>query len=173
VRLRIVACAVALALMLAMAGGDAFALALKRSVSPGDPAGGSADPLKALAHAPGGRVAAGSAADGSFQLSAKPGRWVSEFLPRAAGDQADPLAVAGASRLATVRYMSSASLVPEGAGASGAADGLVMNGLGLAFIDAATASPYPEGIRPPNANAMLLAGLALIGLMARQRISGT
>lgn len=165
-RLKIVARSIALACVLALAGADAFAIALPRSASPEGPAAGNTDPLQAFAYSSEGVIAAGSGAYGSFQFSTRPGHWVGEFLPGAGRASVEQLSGAAASGgVMVARYASFASPAPQGVGGYGIAPG-------RAFGDAAAGASRSEDSRQPNSYAMLLAGLALIGLMARQRIGG-
>lgn len=165
-RLKIVARSAVVACALALVGAEAFAIALPRSASTEGLAAGNADPLQAFAYSSDGVIASGSGAYGSFQFSARPGHWVSEFLPGTGRTPVEQLSGAAASGGVTVaRYASFASLAPQGVVGHGVA-------AGLAFSDAAAAASRSEDSRQPNSYAMLFAGLALIGLMARQRIGG-
>lgn len=97
----------------------------------------------------------------SFSAASSPGSWVREFSPEASGTKMF-FSLNAFPFVSVARY---AAMAPFDA-----ADGMGLGAAGQTFVE--TAGPSSSFSRDPQPKpyAMLLAGLFLIGLMARQRM---
>lgn len=100
---------------------------------------------------------------GSFRSASRPGGWVKAFSPEARSERTNLFFSLNTFPFVTVaRYAASAPL--NGGGVMG------LSSAGQTFIETAGPSLSFSKELQPNPYAMLLAGLVLIGLMARQRM---
>jgi hypothetical protein len=113
-----------------------------------------------------------SSAPDSFRFASMPGRWLSEFSAPAPAERPNLFFSLRTSDFVTMaRYAASEPLTLADIGLSGGLDAWGVGPTGQGFMDAAISPSRPSGNQQPDAYAMLLAGLVLIGLMARRRLS--
>lgn len=167
-KLKIADLPIAIVAALAIAGAEASML---DSLGSRSGQGAASTPASALSAAPlplHQATLADPGGAGSFLSASSPGHWVKEFSPETGGERTKLFfSLNTFDFISVARFASSVPLVVM----DGEAGGVVGHGAaGPAFIETAMASSRFSTDSQPNAYAMLLAGLVLIVMVARQRM---